>query len=273
MSLNRSNADKMGGLSGEGDPHKDQDLRNHEEAAAPAEDLAGASLTNPAKSGGPVRRARARILVLDAHPVTRYGLVQLLNQEPDLIVCGEGGTATSALASLGALKPDLLVTDILLPDKSCLDLVKEVSTLHPGVQVLVVGNQDETIYAERLLRAGARGYIMKNEETPELLKAIRQVLTGQIWVSKNVSTLIVGAYAAGHRATNHSELALLSDREFQVFELLAQGLTSDQIARQLRISPKTVDTHRWHIKEKFRLRTLPDLMKYALRWGASQGSA
>jgi DNA-binding NarL/FixJ family response regulator len=213
---------------------------------------------------------QAKILVVDDHPITRHGLVQLLNCEPDLAVCGEADSAQKALALMKPLQPDLVLSDITMTGKSGLDLVKEMQSLHPEVPVLALSMHDETIYAERVLRAGGRGYLMKSAGGAELLKAVRRVLRGEIYVSKELSTKILGSFSGKRAGTGDSRLTALTDREFEVFQLLGQGLSAREIGKRMHISSKTVDTHRLHIKEKFQLRTMPELMRHAVRWSATQ---
>jgi DNA-binding NarL/FixJ family response regulator len=213
---------------------------------------------------------RKRILVIDDHPITRNGLNQLINHEPDLIVCDEFDNASQAFTAIASLKPDLVLTDITMPGKSGLELIKDVQALKQGTPVLVMSMHDETIFAERVLRAGGRGYIMKSEGGEKLLLAIRRVLRGEIYVSNTMTSKFIGNMTAGSREENRAEIECLSNREFEVFQSVGQGLTTGEIARRLHISPKTVDTHRTHIKDKLRMRTMPELTKYAIRWAAAQ---
>jgi DNA-binding NarL/FixJ family response regulator len=215
-------------------------------------------------------KGRRRILVVDDHPITRHGLTQLISHEPDLVVCGEADSASRALAAIESLKPDLVLADISMPGKSGLALIKDMQALHRDVPVLVMSMHDETIFAERVLRAGGRGYIMKSEGGLELLKAVRQVLQGKVYLSEKMSDQILDVFTRRRPPSSHSELGLLTDREFEVFELIGQGLTTREISQRLHLSPKTVDTHRLHIKEKLQLRNVPELMKYAVRWAATQ---
>jgi len=217
-------------------------------------------------AAGPVRK---RILVVDDHPITRDGLTQLINHEPDLIVCGEFDNASQAFTAIESLKPDLVLTDITMPGKSGLELIKDIQALKQGTPVLVMSMHDETIFAERVLRGGGRGYIMKSEGGGKLLQAIRHVLQGGIYVSEKITGKFLGSLATGSNEGNQAEIECLSDREFEVFRSVGQGLTTSEISERLHISPKTVDTHRAHIKDKLRLRTMPELSKYAIRWAAA----
>jgi DNA-binding NarL/FixJ family response regulator len=215
-------------------------------------------------------QVRRRIFILDDHPITRYGLTQLINHETDLQVCGDAETATPALAAIKAARPDLVLADISLPGKNGLEFVKDMQAQHRGVPVLVMSMHDETIYAERVLRAGGRGYIMKNEGGEKLLQAIRQVLQGQVYVSQTISAALLDGLTRPHSGTREATPSVLTDREFEVFQLLGQGLSGRQIGQRLNLSVKTVDTHRQHIKQKLKLRTGPELIRQAVRWAASQ---
>jgi DNA-binding NarL/FixJ family response regulator len=218
------------------------------------------------RSGG----RKAKVLIVDDHPITRHGLKQLLDHEADLTVCGEAETAQEALSSIKPLQPDLVLTDITMAGKSGLELIKEMQALHPQVAALVLSMHDEVIYAERMLRAGARGYLMKSAGGAELLVAIRQVLRGEVYLSKKMSAKMINLLSGSRFRTNRSALEMLTDREFEVFQLLGQGLSTREIGQRLHISSKTVDTHRLNIKDKLNLKTLPELMRHAVRWGATQ---
>jgi DNA-binding NarL/FixJ family response regulator len=213
---------------------------------------------------------KRRVFLVEDHPITRRGLVELINHEPDLSVCGEADTAAAALEEIKKLKPDLALVDITLPRRSGLTLLKDIRLWTPAVYVLVLSMHDENLYAERVLRAGGHGYIMKDEGGEKLLGAIRQVLGGKTYVSDRVSTRIVDAFAGRSKATENSTVGRLTDREFEVFQLLGQGLPTAEIGRRLHLSPKTIDSHRLHIKEKLQLSSLPELMRYAVRWAATE---
>jgi DNA-binding NarL/FixJ family response regulator len=218
------------------------------------------------------RRAKARssVFIVDDHPITRYGLTQLLNREPDLQVCGDAATASQALAAIKAARPDLVLADITMPGKSGLEFIKDLRVQHPGVPVLVMSMHDENIYAERVLRAGGRGYIMKSEGGEKLLEAIRTVLQGQVYVSKSISAALLDGLTRRCSDSREATPGVLSDREFEIFQLLGQGLPGRQIGQRLNLSVKTVETHRQHIKQKLKLRTGPELIRQAVRWAAAQ---
>jgi DNA-binding NarL/FixJ family response regulator len=213
---------------------------------------------------------KRRVLVLDDHPMTRRGLVQLINSEPDLIVCAEAGSSQEALAVMGRPPPDLILTDISIPGKSGLEFTKDMQTLHPEVRILVLSMHEESVYAERVLRSGARGYVMKTEGGEKLLHAIRRVLEGEIYVSPELSAAIIDAFTHGRSDRAASPLALLTDREFEIFQLLGQGLSTREIGQHLHLSVPTVGTHRMHIKQKLKLETGVQVVQEAIRWGAAQ---
>jgi DNA-binding NarL/FixJ family response regulator len=213
---------------------------------------------------------RARVLVVDDHPMTRYGIVRLIEQEPDLVVCGEAENASRALAAVRALKPKVVLADLTMPGGEGLEFIKDVRSLHPEVAVLVVSMHDEALYAERALRAGARGYIMKNEGGEKLVEAIRQILQGKTYVSENMSGKVLEIFSGRRRRTDDTTIGKLTDREFEVFRLLGQGLTTREIGQQLRLGTKTVETHRLHVREKLGFKSGPALIKYAVRWAGTQ---
>jgi len=196
-------------------------------------------------------------------------MAQLICKQPELFVCGEAGNAEQALESIRMLRPELVLVDVTLPGKPGLEFIKDLATLFPEVLVLVVSMHDESLYAERALRAGARGYLMKSAGGEELIKAIRQVFTGQVYVSPNLSARLLDSLS-GSRRRPLGVLNMLSDREFEVFQLIGEGLTTNEIGSRLHISGKTVETHRLHIRDKLGLRTPPELTKYAVRWAGTQ---
>jgi DNA-binding NarL/FixJ family response regulator len=215
---------------------------------------------------------KARIVLVEDHPVTREGFAQLLNFEDDLQVCGQAATAAEALHVVARVKPNLLIADISLVGPSGLELIKDLAGRYPALAVLVLSTHDETVYAERALRAGARGYIMKSEPTERILAAIRQVLNGKLYLSERMHERLVGRLARGPSAAADSEAELLSDRELEVFQLMGQGQSTAQIAAALKLSPSTIATHRTHIQEKLNLKNLTELMRRAVQWVERQGS-
>ena len=209
---------------------------------------------------------KARILIVDDHPMTRGGLTHLINHQADTVVCGEAENAAQALDLLGVSWPDLMLIDITLPGKSGLELIKDVKAIRPDLAMLVISMHDESLYADRVLRAGARGYITKHEGGEKLIGAIRHVLSGKIYVSENMSAHILEIFSGGHPSTDRSSIQNLSDREFEVFQALGEGLSSHEIAKKLHLSSKTVDAHRTNIKSKLKINTTAELISFAARW-------
>jgi len=214
--------------------------------------------------------SRKRLLLVDDHPMMRAGLAQLINKQPDLEVCCEAGNPAEALQEIPRCRPDLLVTDITMPGRSGVEFIKDVLALHAPLPIMVVSMHDELIYAERVLRAGARGYIMKEAGGEKLLAAIRQVLSGQAYVSERMSARLLDALTGQRPRGSSSPIEKLSDREFEVFQLIGQGKSTRDIANQLHLSSKTVDVHRAHLKEKLALKDATALVRYAVRWMETQ---
>lgn len=202
----------------------------------------------------------------------REGLAQLIGNDPGLKVCGDAGDAQEALVKIASLKPDLVLTDITLPGKNGLELIKDIQALHPGVLVLVLSMHDEALYVERVLRAGGRGYIMKEEGGKKIAQAIRQVLDGQIYVSEKMSAKILEIFSGHGADVAASPVEKLTDREFDVFQLIGQGLATKQMADKLHLSTKTIEVHRANIKAKLGLGSMAELIRYAVRWVESQNA-
>ena len=214
-----------------------------------------------------------RILIVDDHPMMRTGLAQLINNEPELKVAAEADNAGQAINLVSRQRFDLALLDISLPDKNGLELIKDIRAIHPDLPVLVVSMHDEMIYGSRVLRAGGRGYIMKQEGGKKFLHAIRQVLAGKIFVSEKMSARILENFS-GHQAKDASSpVQQLSDREFEVFQLIGHGVGTRAVAEQLHLSIKTVEVHRANIKEKLGLKTATELVRFAVRWVDSQGQS
>jgi DNA-binding NarL/FixJ family response regulator len=213
---------------------------------------------------------KTRILIVDDHPMTRAGLVHLINHQPEMVVDGEAEDAAQALDLLASKRPDLMLIDITLPGKSGLELVKDVKAMHPDLPMLVLSMHDESLYADRVLRAGARGYITKHEGGDKLMGAIRHVLSGRIYVSESMSAHILEIFSGGQTGIDRSSIQKLSDREFQVFDALGEGLSSHEIAKKLHLSAKTVDAHRANIKTKLKINTTAELISFSARWAATQ---
>jgi DNA-binding NarL/FixJ family response regulator len=216
-------------------------------------------------------RAKKRILIVDDHPMMRDGLRQLIANEPDLEVAGEADDVAEALQQAEKLKPDLAIVDITLRSSSGLDLIKDLHIRSPQTAVLVLSMHDESLYAERVLKAGGRGYIMKQEGGKRIIEGIRQVANGQTFVSPAVSAKILDSFS-GHSRSEKAAVEQLTDREFEVFQLIGQGLSTKEMADKLHVSVKTIEVHRVNIKEKLKTPTAPDLIRYAVRWMEAQGT-
>jgi DNA-binding NarL/FixJ family response regulator len=217
----------------------------------------------------PAAAPRKKIFLVDDHPIMRQGLAQLINHELDLVVVGEANDASAGLAGVLDLKPDLVVIDISLPGKNGLELIKDIRSQNKTVALLIHSMHDESLYVERVLRAGAQGYIMKQEGAKRVMEAIRKVLTGEIYVSDAMSGKILEIFS-GRRPTTQDPVAALSDRQFEIFQMIGQGKGTRAIADELKVSVKTVDAHRANIKEKLHLRSGVELMSYAVRWVENQ---
>ena len=238
-------------------------LRSEALASAQPGSARQAAKQNPAGN-------KKQIFIVDDHPMMREGLAQLIAHEPDLAVCGEAGTSREALDLIGKLKPDLLLADISLPDKSGLELIKDLQALHPKLPVLAISMHDESLHAERVLRAGGRGYIMKQEGGNKMMQAIRQVLSGKIYVSEKMSARILETFT-GHAHTARSPMEKLTDREFEIFQLIGEGKGTRDIAGQLHLSVKTIEAHRANIKEKLQIKDAVELVRQAVRWVEAHG--
>jgi DNA-binding NarL/FixJ family response regulator len=211
------------------------------------------------------RDAPTQILVVDDHPILRLGIRQMLSSEPDLEICAEADSAQVALTAVRDTKPQLAIVDLSLGNGTGLQLIRELRISSPEVWVLVLSMHDEKLYAERVLRAGARGYIMKREAITGLVGAIRTVLDGRIYVSEAMSQALLERVGR-EDALPDKPLSVLSDRELQVFELIARGLSTTAIAEQLHVSVKTIETYRSNIRLKLNLEDATDLIRYAATW-------
>jgi DNA-binding NarL/FixJ family response regulator len=226
---------------------------------------------SPKPKAGTAAEARKKVLLVDDHPFMRAGLAQLIERQPDLAVCGEAGNPIKAMREIARDLPDLVLTDVTMPGRSGLDFIKDLCALHPGMPILVVSMHDEALYAERAIRAGARGYIMKEAGGDNLLAAVRRVLAGEVYVSARMASRLLDNLSNRRPRGSHSPIEALTDREFEVFQLIGRGLNTRDIATQLHLSPKTVDVHRGHIKEKLALDDATALVRHAVRWVESQG--
>ncbi len=208
-----------------------------------------------------------RILIVDDHPPeSAKGLIGLISAQPDFHVCGEASGIAEARQVVAATKPDVAIIDLTLSDGSGIDLIKELKASGKGLKLLVLSMHDESLFAERALRAGAVGYVSKHEASRTIVQAVRTILAGKLYLSPNMTELVVQRAFISGMDLSRPPVDRLTDREREVFELIGQGLSSRQIAVKLEVSPKTIETHREHIKEKLELTTSTELTHYAVHW-------
>jgi len=215
---------------------------------------------------------KRRILIVDDHPIVREGLTTIINEQTDLVVCGEAEDAQTALEAVGTLRPDLMIVDVSLKGINGIELVKLIQRRHEKIPILVLSMHDESLYVERVLRAGARGYIMKQEGTEKVVTAIHRILGGDIYVSEAMGKKLLRTFQESQPETSSPSVDRLSDRELEVFRLIGQGYGTRQIADTLHVSVKTVNTYRQHIKEKLKFETGSELLRQAIQWVQSEGS-
>ena len=213
-----------------------------------------------------------RILLVDDHPLLRQGLAQILAAEPDFEIAGQASDAEEALATFDDVAPDLVVTDISLPGMNGLELLKNLVALHPDLSVLVVSRHDEELYAERAVRAGARGYVSKLAAGDEIVTAVRRVLRGGIHLSEDLKDKMLFGAASGVKDATQTPLEVLSDRELEVFEMTGRGIATREISERLHLSVKTVESYRSRVKAKLGLANGTELMKHAVAWVEGEGA-
>jgi DNA-binding NarL/FixJ family response regulator len=213
---------------------------------------------------------RNRIFLIDDHPIVRQGLALLINREVELEVCGEAQDAPSALTGLAACEPDLIILDISLNGPDGLDLLKTIRLKDTHVPVLVLSMHDESTYAERALRAGANGYIMKHEAAEKVLVAMRRILGGEVYLSDRLTNKMLKQIVRGSDPVSRSPVSMLSDRELEIYRLIGSGHATRQIADELHISVKTVESYQAHIKVKLSLRSARELVQHAIEWTVTE---
>ncbi len=213
---------------------------------------------------------KTKIIIVDDHPIVRRGLSELVNGHDDLVVCGQAEDARQAMQAIKTLKPDVVIVDISLKETSGMELIKDIKVQYPNLSVLALSMHDEALYAERVLRAGADGYIMKAEATENIVTAIRKVISGQIYLSDRMAPKMVRKLVGAAPNTGGSPIDCLSDRELEVFSLIGQGYATRRIAEKLYLSIKTIETYRAHIKDKLNLADAAELLQYAIQWVQSQ---
>jgi len=210
-------------------------------------------------------KGKRKVFLVDDHPIVRQGLAQLIDHESDLAVVGQGEDAIQSLRAIRAAGPELVIVDVSLKDSDGIDLVKEIKAQHPELPVLVLSMHDESMYAERALRAGAGGYVMKQEPPQILLQAIRTVLSRKVYVSDKMSAALLQRMVGGKKHQEALPMDRLTDREIEVFRLIGSGLSMKEIADKLCLSVKTIEAHREHIKEKLNLKNSAELLRFAIR--------
>lgn len=220
------------------------------------------------KASGPPAK---KVFIVDDHPVFRDGLVRIASAIPGLVVCGEADNARDAFEAISKQDPDLVLMDVNLPGKSGLELLQDVQAVRPELPVLVISMHDEKLYAERVLRAGGRGYIMKQEGPDKMREAIAKVLNGQVYASERTTAAILDAFSRPRSSESTLTVGKLTDRELEILRLTGQGKDNRAISLDLHISLKTVDTHRAHIREKLGVKNGTELIHYAVRWVGEQG--
>ena len=220
-----------------------------------------------------ISQDKAKIIIVDDHPIIRQGLAELINHEKDLVVCGEAEDAPEAMDAIKKLNPDLIIVDISLKKKNGVELIKDIKSQYPDLPILTLSMHDESLYAERALRAGAKGYVMKAEATEKVISAIHKILNGQLYVSSKIAEKMMYKLVGGRPTFGGSTLDNLSDRELEVFLLIGQGHGTSQIAEKLFLSIKTIETYRAHIKEKLNLTNGAELLQYAIQWANTYSSA
>lgn len=207
-----------------------------------------------------------KVLIVDDHPLLRQGIGMLIARQGDMVVCGEAEDAWTALKLADELKPDVAIVDISLKDSNGIELIHDLMSRCPRLPVLVLSMHNESFYAERVLHAGAKGYVTKGEPSTKVIEGLRRLLRGEVYVSEAVANKMVGRIIGVRRETDRQSIDRLSDREFQVFQMIGQGMQNREIAEKLHLSIKTVDAHRENIKSKLKMRDAKELLKLAIQW-------
>jgi DNA-binding NarL/FixJ family response regulator len=212
------------------------------------------------------KNGKAAVLLIDDHAILRQGLAELINQEMDMEVCGQAEEAPKAFEAVGTLKPDVAVVDISLKGGNGLELIKSIKASHPQLPILVLSMHDESLYAERALRAGGLGYIMKEEAAESVIVGIRKVLKGEVVLSDKMQGRLLHQLVSGRLKQGSSPIDTLSDRELEVFRMIGEGRSTRQIAEELHLSVRTVEAYREYIKEKLNLKNATELVQHAFQW-------
>lgn len=218
---------------------------------------------------GTTEKRKAKIILVEDHPIFRQGLADLINQQQDMVVCGHAENASEAMRVIKKLKPDAVITDITLKETSGVELIKDIKAQYPNIPVLTLSMYDESHYAERTLRAGAKGYIAKQEAPEKVITAIREILNGKVYLSDRMTARMLDNFVGGKSKAETSTIDSLSDRELEVFLLIGRGFGVSQIAEKLFLSTKTIETYRSHIKEKLNLSNAGELRQLAIQWASN----
>ena len=213
-----------------------------------------------------------RVFIVDDHPLVRQGLAQIIGSQEDLEVCGEAEDSSSAMRGIDSAKPDVIIVDISLQGNNGLELIKNVKAIHERIPILVFSMHDESIYAQRALRAGAKAYVMKKESSEKIVEAIRKILKGEIYVSSRVADQVLHQIVNGPSNSATSPVDRLTDRELEVVQLIGRGLSTREIAESLHLSVKTIESHRAHVKEKLNLRNATELVQFSVQWVDQQNA-
>jgi DNA-binding NarL/FixJ family response regulator len=209
---------------------------------------------------------KTRVFIVDDHPLLRKGLGELINQQPDMIICGEADDAPEAMKAITAIRPDLVIVDISLKSQNGVELIKNIKAVNPSIQILVLSMHDETIYALRVLKAGAKAYVMKQEVVDKVMEAIRRIRAGKVFVSERVAAQMLSQVVDGTDPSKESPVDALSDRELEIVTMIGNGIATRDISKRLNISIKTVESHRAHIKAKLSLGHATQLVQWCVRW-------
>lgn len=207
-----------------------------------------------------------RIYIVDDHPLVRHGLSQIVANEADMEICGEAEDSPAAIRGVGEANPDAIIVDISLKGANGLELIKNLKAIHEDIPILVFSMHDETIYAQRALRAGAKAYVMKKESPSKVVDAIRKIIQGEIYVSPSVADQVLHQIVNGPGNVSTSPVDRLTDRELEVVQLIGRGLSSREVAESLHLSVKTIESHRAHVKEKLGLRNATELVQFSVQW-------
>lgn len=242
----------------------DSKQQKHKEAEPAAPKAAEPAVT---------RKPKTKVLLVDDHPILRAGLGKLINQEADMMICGEAEDGPTAFDLAGTLNPDIAVIDISLKGSNGIELVKNLKARYPDLPTLILSMHDESLYAERALRAGSLGYIMKEEAIEQVLVAIRKVLQGEIFLSEKMKGKMLQQMASGKGKVISSPIEQLTDRELEVFRLIGEGCSTRQIAGQLHLSVRTVEAYREYIKSKLNLKNATELVQHAFHWVHHEAAA